>query len=155
MFVSRLWLCGLLLVSLAFAGCAGDGGPPDRQPTKPVKVTVSYKGAPLAGANVSFIPAGEGQRPAYGRTDDAGVAKMKTYVEGDGAVVGQHKVLIEKSESVGGQNVDQDSPEYNPNAPPPTTKYLIPKKYSDYANSGLSAEVKDSGPNEFAFDLKD
>jgi hypothetical protein len=153
MFTPRRALAGLLLFVL-FLGCS-DGGPANRRPTKPVKVTVTYKGAPLEGATVTFVNQEGDAVPAVGRTDAQGVAKLKTYVEGDGAVLGAHKVLIDKSESVGGQNADYDSPQYNPNAPPPTIKYLIPQKYSNFANSGLTAEVKDVEANEFKFDLKD
>jgi hypothetical protein len=144
--VSAFVVCLLL-------GCS-DGGPTNRRPTKKVTVKVTYKGSPLENANVTFINQDGEPAPAYGKTDAQGVAKMKTYVEGDGAVPGMHKVLIDKSESVGGQTVDVDSPQYNPNAPPPTVKYLIPQKFNNPGTSGLTAEVKD-GPNEFTFDLKD
>src|SRR5436190_902160 len=108
-------LLGLLVVSLV-TGCS-QSGPTNRKPTKKATVTVIYKGSPLEGATVTFIPQGSDASAAYGKTDAQGKAKMKTYVEGDGAAVGTHKVLIEKSESVGGQTVDVDDPEYNPNAP--------------------------------------
>jgi len=147
-----LLLC--LVVGLSSVGC-GQKLPPGARPTKKVTVTVMYKGAPVEGANVTFVNQEGDPAPANGRTNAEGTAKMKTYVEEDGAVLGQHKVMIEKSVSEGGSNADQDSPEYNPNAPPAVTKYLLPKKYSDYGNSGLTADVKDSGPNEFTFDLKD
>ena len=147
-------LVASLLVAAVLGGC-GSKLPPGARPTKKTTVTVTYKGAPVEGANVTFVNQDGDPAPANGRTGADGKAKMKTYVEEDGAVVGQHKVLIEKSESVGGSNVDQDSPEYNPNAPPATIKYLLPKKYSDYGNSGLTAEVTEAGPNEFTFDLKD
>jgi hypothetical protein len=149
----HVWLC-LLAVAVCLGGC-GPKLPPGARPTKKVTVTVTYKGAPVENANVTFVNQEGPAAPANGRTGPDGKAKLKTYTEEDGAVLGQHKVLIEKSESVGGSNVDQDSPEYNPNAPPATIKYLLPKKFSDYANSGLTAEVKDSDPNEFTFDLKD
>src|SRR5262245_41007136 len=151
----RRLTCCLLVGSLVLPGCSGGGGPANRRPTKKVTVTVIYKGSPLEGANVTFINQTGEAAPAYGKTDAQGKAKMKTYVEGDGAVVGAHKVLIDKSEAVGGQTVDVDSPQYNPNAPPATVKYHIPQKYSNPATSGLTAEVKDSGPNEFTFELKD
>ena len=125
-----------------------------------VKVTVTYKGAPVADATISFVPDATAMPPAFGKTDAQGVAKMKTYVEGDGAVVGQHKISIIKSETTSsGPVTDQDSPNYVPpaggGAPPPVVKYIIPQKYSSPASSGLAIEVKDSGPNEFTFDLKD
>ena len=144
----------VFLLFALVAGCS-DGGPPNRKPTKKVTVTVSYKGAPLEGATITFLPQGADVKEcvAYGKTDAQGKAKMKTYVEGDGAVVGTHKVLLDKSESVGGQKVDVDSPQYDPSAPPATVKYHVPQKYGNPATSGLSAEVKESGPNEFTFDL--
>jgi len=143
-----------LVLALLLLGCGSTKLPPGARPTKKVTVTVTYKGAPVEGANVTFVNQEGDPAPANGRTNAEGKAQLKTYIEGDGAVVGHHKVIIEKSESVGGNNADQDSPQYNPNAPPPTVKYLVPQKYSNLA-SGLTAEVKDSGPNEFTFDLKD
>jgi len=147
------WLL-VVMVTVAFvAGCGGQKLPPGARPTKKVTVTVLYKGAPVEGAAVTFVNQDGDPAPANGRTDKAGKAIMKTYVEGDGAVLGMHKVLVSKSEAVGGQAVDVDSPKYDPNAPPPTIKYLLPQKYSNLGN-GLTAEVKD-GPNDFTFDLKD
>jgi hypothetical protein len=150
---------GLFCLSLTLLGCSG-GRPAGAHPTKPVKVTVTYKGAPVADATISFVPDATAMPPAFGKTDAQGVAKMKTYVEGDGAVVGQHKISIIKSETTSsGPVTDQDSPNYVPpaggGAPPPVVKYIIPQKYSSPASSGLAIEVKDSGPNEFTFDLKD
>ena len=149
----HVWL--LLLALAAGLGGCGPKLPPGARPTKKVTVTVTYKGAPVENANVTFVNQEGEAAPANGRTGPDGKAKLKTYMEEDGAVLGSHKVLIEKSESVGGSNVPQESPEYNPNAPPPTIKYLLPKKFSDYANSGLKADVSDAGPNEFTFELKD
>ena len=127
----------LLLIGV-IGGCGGDGGPANRRPTRPVKVTVTYKGNPVAGATVTFINQEGDSAPAYGKTDDKGVAKMKTYVEGDGAVLGQHKVTIIKSETQGGgSTADQASPDYAPpgpgGTPPPVVKHLIPEKYASPA----------------------
>ena len=149
---TRLFLTPAILALII--GCT-PSGPANRKPTKKTTVIVSYKNAPLEGATITFVPQGPDPTPAYGKTDAQGKAKMKTYVEGDGAVVGTHKVLIEKSESVGGQTVDVDSPQYDPNAPPAKVKYLMPQKYGNPGTSGLTAEVKETGPNEFTFDLKD
>jgi hypothetical protein len=153
----RRFVC--LLSVLALAGCSGDGGPANRRPTKPVKVTVTYKGAPVENATVTFINQEGDSAPAFGRTDAQGVAKMKTYVEDDGAVLGAHKVTIIKSEAQGGGSAaSQDSPDYVPpgpgGTPLPVVKHMIPEKYAS-PTAGLTAEVKDSGPNEFTFDLKD
>jgi hypothetical protein len=141
-----------LAVCIAVAGCEGSARPPGAKPTKPVTVTVTYKGAPVEGATVSFIHESD---PAYGRTDAQGVAKMKTYVEGDGAVIGTHKVTINKAETTGAPAADVATEAYDPNAPAPEVKNLIPIKYSSPATSGLTADVKDSGANEFKFELTD
>ena len=150
----------VVVVVVLLAGCSGSSGPTNRRPTKPVKVTVTYKGKPVADATVTFINQEGDAAPAYGKTDAQGVAKMKTYVEGDGAVLGQHKVTITKTESVGGgSSALQDSKDYVPPAggatPLPTTKNLIPEKYGLLATSSLTAEVKKDGKNEITFDLQD
>jgi hypothetical protein len=141
------------VVAAVLLGC-GPKPPPGAKPTKKVTVTVTYKGAPVEGASVTFVNL-DGPPSANGRTDAQGKARLKTYLDGDGATIGSHKVMIEKSESIGGQSVSTDDPKYDPNAPPPTVKYLIPPKYSSIATSGLTAEVKDGNPNEFSFDLKE
>jgi len=140
-------------VLLPLVGC-GQKLPAGAKPTKKVTVTVLYKGAPLEGAAVTFVNT-DGPPSANGRTDAHGVARLKTYVDGDGATLGTHKVMIEKSIAEGGQTVGSDDPSYDPNAPPAKVKYLIPQKYSSIATSGLTADVKEGGPGEFTFDLKD
>src|SRR4029079_7191848 len=79
--------CALLsCVSLLFiSGCSRSKLPPNARPTAPVKVTVTYKGAPVADAIVTFICQEGDPSPANGKTDAQGVAKMKTYLEDDGA----------------------------------------------------------------------
>lgn len=147
------WTFAVPLIGMAclvLAGCQTSDRPPGAKPTKPVTVTVTYKGAPVDGATVSFLC----DPPSYGRTDASGVAKMKTYVEGDGAIVGTHKATVVKATTVGGSTAEQDSPEYDPNAPAAEIKHEIPQKYS-LPTSGLSAEVKESGTNEIKFELTD
>src|SRR5262245_40289361 len=125
---TRLLLC-LALVSILPLGC-GPGLPAGSRPTKKVTAVVLYKGAPVEGAAVTFVDQSEKPITANGITDAQGKAKLKTYVDGDGAVLGSHKVLISKMIAEGGQTVDVDDPKYNPNAPPSTVKYILPLKYS-------------------------
>jgi hypothetical protein len=148
----RLLLC-LLPALLVLTGCEPKP-PAGAKPTKKITVAVLYKGAPVEGAVVTFVNT-DGPPSANGRTDAQGKARMKTYVDGDGATLGSHKVMIEKSVAEGGQTVGSDDPSYDPNAPPAKVKYLIPQKYSSIATSGLTAEVKEGGPPELTFDLKD
>ena len=153
--MSRMnWLLIGCIAAVAYAGC-GPALPPGSKPTHKTTVTVTYKGAPVEGATVTFL--GPENTNAVGLTDKDGKAKMKTYVEGDGAVEGQHKVLISKQETVGGSpGTSQDSPDYVPpvNVPPPQVKYLVPQKYEAPGTSGLTADIK-SGQNDIPFDLKD
>lgn len=157
--LSQRWPGCLLVVLLTLGGCTSSL-PEGARPTEPVSVTVTYNGEPVEGAIVTFISDESEPVGAYGRTDARGVAEMKTYVEGDGAVVGAHKVTIAKTETAGGADADQsaenyDPPELSAGYVPPTVKYLIPQKYMSPGTSGLTAEVTENGPNELQFDLKD
>lgn len=143
-----------LLVISAVLGC-GPGLPDGAQPTFPTTVKVNYKGQPVEGAVISFI---NEVAPAYGLTDATGVAVMKTYVDGDGAIAKIHNVTITKTNTTGeASDVDQDSDDYDPSDAYGTLKveYLVPQKYASPVSSKLVADVKDTGPNEIVFDLKD
>jgi len=151
-------LCGLLLV-----GCSGAEGDAGRRPTAPASGIVTYKGKPVEGATVSFISV-QDPIPAFGVTDAQGKFTLFTYEEGDGAVIGEHEVTINKTE--GGKPGERRTGEdpwnletYNPPAfgvlPPPVVKHLIPEKYSVATTSSLKATVTEEGPNEFKFDLID
>jgi len=134
--------------------------PANARPTAPVKATVTYKGAPVADATVTFICQEGEATPAFGKTDAQGVAQMKTYIEGDGAVIGPHKVIVSKLEaSTSGKAADQSSPDYVPpaegGAPLPTAKNLIPPKYGMIGQTDLKADVQKKKLNEFTFELKD
>lgn len=123
---------------LLAAGC-GDGRPD----TVPATGTVTYHEQPVADAQVVFMA--EGARPASAKTDAAGKFVLGTFVPGDGAVVGEHRVTIAKSEKA---NPNDDSPY-------PEMKSVIPSRYSNPASSPLTATVKPGDPNDFQFDLTD
>ena len=148
-------LAGLAIV-LGLAGCSGAPKDPHRKPTVPVTGIVKYKGAPLEGATVTFVMEAD-PVPAFGKTDAEGKFKLTTYDEGDGAIVGVHTVAISKMENPPATGIDQEGGKYVPpeGGAPPKTVYLIPQKYSIPGLSGLTADVKTPGPNEFTFDLKD
>jgi hypothetical protein len=150
------WL--VLVMAANVLGCSG--GASNRRPTKPVTVTVTYKGAPVSDATVTFISQDAEPSSAYGKTDSQGMAKLKTYAEGDGAVLGKQKVIINKEQILNNVKVaDQDSPDYVPlppgGAPVPQVKHLIPQKYAAPGETPLTAEVTASGPNTFTFELTD
>jgi hypothetical protein len=146
-----------LLTLLVAPGCNSRGS---KRPIKAVTVTVTYKGQPVAEADVTFISSEPDAPAAFGRTDAQGVAKPTTPEIGDGVILGTHKVLVNKEQIVNEKKAaDQESADYVPpppgGAPVPVVKHLIPEKYSLPGESPLTAEVTASGPAEFKFDLAD
>jgi hypothetical protein len=138
-------------------GCTGRG---NKRPVRAITVTVTYKGKPVDGANVTFISDEANPVAAYGMTDAQGVAKPTTPDAGNGVVLGKHKVLVNKEQIVNEKKAaDQESADYVPpppgGAPVPTVKHLIPEKYSVPGESPLTAEVSASGPADFTFELTD
>src|SRR5690606_7974325 len=77
---------------LAAAGC-GDAGPKaDIEETVPAEGIVTFEGAPLEYHQVMLQPAGH--RAAAGISDGSGKFVLGTNGQGDGAVVGTHKVSV-------------------------------------------------------------
>jgi hypothetical protein len=82
-----LFLAG---VGLLLAGCGGGG-----EPTANVNGSVTYDGQPVTSGNITFAPLeGTVGKPANGLVQPDGSFTLSTYAEGDGAVVGRHRVLF-------------------------------------------------------------
>ena len=147
----------VLVIGAGFVGCDGGGG---KRPVKPVVVTVTYKGQPVADATVTFISDDGEPTSAFGKTDAQGIAKPKTPELGDGVVLGKQKILVSKEQILNQKAVaSQDSPEYAPlppgGAPLPVVKDLVPTKYKAPGTTTLTADVTSSGPNDFKLELTD
>lgn len=143
------WAAGLACL-VAFAGCKPSSG----LDLTPVSITVTYKGQPVEGANVSMANSTV-QPPAIavGRTDAQGVAVMKTGEE-EGAVKGTHLIMINKYEAgESTASAEVESENYDPNVQTKAPKSLLPVKYNS-GNSGLTIEVSDA-PIQQTFDLVD
>ena len=125
--------------------------------------TVTVDGAPMAGATVVFSP-DEGGQAASGVTNAEGKYKLTTEKANDGAVPGKYKISITKHE-----NAADDIPKTaDPNdaksmdaiysklntREKQKSKNLIAPMYENPKGSGLTAEVKGSGTNNFDFPLK-
>ena len=146
----RLLAVGILCVWIT--GCSDD---PNRRPTAPVKVTVTYKGKAVEGAIVQFI-ATDNPQPSVGTTDASGACSLYTYKPNDGAIVGVNSVTITKNE-IDNKNVrpvDPADADLIGVTPTPILKSMIPKKYSSPTTSGLQADVVKGG-NTFNYDLVD
>lgn len=113
-----------------------------------VSGVVTYKGAPVADAIVSFTP--QNRPKAIGRTDATGRFTLNTFSKGDGAVKGLNRVRIEPW---------SPAPEafLEPGQTPPPLKEVerpdIPTKFRQEETSGLEVEVIAGKRNEFSFEL--
>jgi hypothetical protein len=139
-------LAAAVMVGCALAGCGT--GP------KLVKAggVVKYKNAAIAGADVVFVPEGDGQT-AIGRTDDQGRFTVATSGS-PGAFVGSYKVSITaarpKRAVSPSEAVAMSSEQIAANR-----EDLVPTKYNNPVSSELTARVSaDPAVNEFVFDLK-
>ena len=156
----------LLGLFLAAMGCQNSAAP-NRPKTVKARATVTYKGEPVQGADVSLSPASKDGHAAVGTTDAAGHVVLMTYESGDGALPGSYQVTVRKTESVvgavkmpgqGGKNADYakvmaEAIQKKGKAEAPEN--LLPAKYKDAKTSGLTADVKEGSPNDFTFTLTD
>jgi hypothetical protein len=86
---------GVRLVALLGVVLIGCGGR-----TKPIRGVVTLDGTPVAGATVLFMPdSQDGGRPASGFTSSDGTFQLTTYKQNDGALPGEYRVLIQKTET--------------------------------------------------------
>lgn len=118
--------------------CAGCGKSEDLPATAPVKGTVTYQGAPLPNAYVTFYP-DSGDKPAAGTTDGSGGYSLTTFQKHDGAVPGEHTVTVTCYDS----SFDGAS-----------MSSLIPDKYGSPLTSPLKITVGNE-KNEIRLDLAD
>jgi hypothetical protein len=132
---------GAVPLVLSLAGCAPEETHPE---TAKVSGVVLYQGEPVAQAEVTFRPEGEGDN-GLGRTDAQGKFVISTYGQQDGAVVGKHVVTVQLFPEGGLPGAEVESTDTTP----------IPPKYADPAATPLSEEVKSGANNEFEFTLED
>jgi hypothetical protein len=126
------------LVTCAGVILAGCGGGSDLLPTAPVSGTLAYEGKPVAKGAIHFHPP-KGQT-ANGVVED-GKFTLTTYKEGDGAIVGKHRVAVDVVEEVPTKDGDT------------TSRSLIPKKYSEPDSSGIELEIPPTGRPNLQIDL--
>ena len=144
------FLAGMFVFTL---GCEPSG--PPRPKTYPVTGVVTYKGEPVAGANLNFQLA-DGSSYSMAITDASGGYSLQTFEPGDGALPGEYHVGISKYEqSVASGGTSDD--DYIPPEEQQVVPYagnLLPAKYSVPQTSGLVASVKEE-PNTVNFELVD
>jgi hypothetical protein len=129
-----------LLAALLAMGCNDSG-----LNLTPAEGVVTLDGQPVADAGVMFVPSDPSQGlPAMGVTDAAGAFSLRT-VNDDGAVVGDYRVSISKSE----QSLH---PVPGSRALRHIVKRHVPEKYEGADTSGLTATVAED-ENHFEFPL--
>ncbi len=140
------------VMCVGLLGCGGGAG----KGLNPVKGKITYKGAPVAGATVTFAPSG-GQGPsAIGMTNDAGEYTLNTNTL-PGAAEGHYKVLVSKYEKTAKTQMSPDDMrKMQMTKEKIEAKSEIPAKYGAPPTTNLEATVtKDASKNVFDFDLKD
>ena len=109
-----------------FTGC---GGSSNTKPTAAVSGTVKYEGNPVSGGVLIFSPIGDSKNNQPGKAGEAvinpdGSFTVTTYKDGDGAVIGKHRVNY-----MAPPTEQPAAPEGGHAAAPPPSKYagLSPK----------------------------
>lgn len=123
--LSRLPFLAALSALVVLSACG-------RSPTPvyPVQGKVTYNGEVLTTGSVSFIPVAGGP-PAEGHIQPDGSYILTTFKKGDGAVPGEHQVMVSA---------------YQDNGPNANSTPLIPPKFSS-GKSGVSGFVKEEKSN--------
>jgi len=120
---SHVFLVATTAMLIATAGCR------DSRPERvPVSGQVLIDGKPLGYGFIRLVP--EDARPATGELDADGRFTLKTFEDGDGAVLGTHPVMILAAEQISARK----------------QRWHAPKKYSDAKTSGLTATI--DGPTD-------
>jgi hypothetical protein len=139
----------IALLSVLLIGCSGGG-------TRPVQGVVTLEGTPVAGATVLFMPDGrDGKRPASGFTSSDGTFRLTTYKLDDGALPGNYRVLIRKTEAAKDLGAAQLSALERAKAKieekslHKSTKPTLPEAYADFDKTPLRCSVPVKGTVTF------
>lgn len=148
-----------LLMIAGAAGCAKTEG----LGTVKAGGEVIYKGQPVAGATVTFVPQ-SGKGAAVAMSDQSGRFHLMTSGT-NGALPGSYKVTVTKSEeatAATSQTADlearkkADMAGIKPASEAASLpKNLLPEKYATADKTPLAFEVQPSGQNNFRLELTD
>lgn len=146
----------LPLLAVSLLGCGGS----DNVTVYPVKGTVTFDGAPMAGGGaISFVPTSSQKGKAAGGTiEPDGTFVLSTYADGDGSMVGTFRVVINQTtvqEPDYGE--DSDAPGAAASTEPTMVvepRQIIPPIYSDGTHSPITVTVEAKEQNEFQIALE-
>lgn len=141
--------CWSLLVAGLLFGCLGCSQSSDLPKTASAHGVVKFQGKPLPKANIMFIPTSG--PVASGVTDEQGHFTLVTQGQ-SGATIGSHRVTIQASVPKNGDKAVSVDPASGTEISVETIS-IVPEKYGNPHQSGLTATVASKGPNEFLFDI--
>jgi hypothetical protein len=124
-----------LVISLA-AGCSNS----HELETASVVGEVTINGKPVEKGVVVFTP--EAGRTGTGLIEPDGTFRLTTYRDGDGAIVGKHRVAVIVSDDSKSSGVEGG------------VVSLVPPRYASAATSGLEYDVKAGQTNNAHLELK-
>jgi len=120
--------------------------------TVPASGKVTYKGAAVEGAIVTFVPEGKG-RTATATTREGGVFSLTT-VDASGAMPGRYKVTVGKVEYGAGGSPSMEAAA-SANVSEGKAKHALPAKYAQAASTPLEMEVPSGGKKDIDLALVD
>lgn len=138
--------CILALVAIGTVGCG-----PSTPPTALVSGVVKCDGKPVVHAMVTFFPQGvTDAKIGFGQTDAEGkFTTVSTFGNGDGVVVGHHKVAITEAWPPDLKEVPKDNTGMEKS--PPRGPWVA--KYRDSSSGALQVDVGAKEKNFFEFEL--
>jgi hypothetical protein len=137
------------LALLSFAGCGPSQPTGIVYDTVPAAGRITYQGKPLENYRVYLHPADATQRVSSGKTDADGRFTLGTNEEGDGALVGAHKVSV----TYVGPEI-QEEPGRETFAPPPPPSVEVPEKYTQADTSNVTVTIPEGGDKNLVINLK-
>ena len=147
--------CGEWLVILLFlcclTGCGGDNVPKNI----PIHGSVTFQGKPLIGGEILYAPVDENQgRQAHGKIQGDGTFTLGTTETIKGVIPGKYRVSIRGQDPVA-QSTGSNKKAKSKTAARSQTgqKPLIPEKYADPQQSGLTDDVTESHSGFTKFEL--
>ena len=150
-FFHKSVLFSLLISLVVFVGCGG----PSYVKTEYVTGTITWKGAPLAEAVVSFSPVNPDGIPASGITNEQGKYELFAVggKPGAGAIAGDYVVTVTKKETKETRTPDPNSS--SGERVTGVTTLLTPQKYEKDATTPLKATIAPGKNPPIDFQLED
>jgi hypothetical protein len=159
--MKKVFWAALSLSLVAFIGCGPDPN------LGQVSGVVTYRGEPVEGATVTFLPVDGDGVLAVSKTDTNGryvlVAPVAKKGVSQGAFRGKYNVTIRKLEVIPSEvdrlyeegKITYQELQDRGGGGGGTSRDLLPIRYRNAPQSGLEAEVKAKTQNEFNFELVD